>query len=229
MIAERMGPRSHTALALAAMLLLTGCLTIEENYAFKKDGSGTMEYVIDMSQLAEMMESLSGLSDGKGKKADEPTMDLGAEAAGLKKLSGVKKVKVKKEKDGYVQRLSFRFADLNALNSALNLIMPDSTERPTTFFIWDGNTLVRSNNQHALEMGEGMGAVEQADSSETEGLLKSMQYKYSFSFQEPIGSTAIADGVIKEEPDPMTVKLNTDWSVIMRDPAALDLRITLTR
>ncbi len=42
--------------AVASMLvLLVGCITIEENYTFKKDGSGSMEYVVDLSSFAELM------------------------------------------------------------------------------------------------------------------------------------------------------------------------------
>ncbi len=45
---------------LLFVLLMQGCLTIEENYTFKKDGSGTMEYVVDMSEMADLMKGLPG-------------------------------------------------------------------------------------------------------------------------------------------------------------------------
>jgi len=39
-------------LLLATFLVgLTGCITIEEQYSFKKNGSGTMTYVLDMREM----------------------------------------------------------------------------------------------------------------------------------------------------------------------------------
>ena len=64
--------------ALAA-LFFTGCITIEENYTFKKDGSGTMEYVLDMSEMGELIKSLEGAAgekDGKGSMGDMTAADL---------------------------------------------------------------------------------------------------------------------------------------------------------
>lgn len=216
--------------ALALLVLVSGCLTIEENYTFKKDGSGTMEYVIDLSALGELMKSMEDMSGTKDKSTDDGMgkMDLTDNVEQLKKLPGIKKVGVKKEKDGYVQRLHFAFKDLDALNAALNVLMPDSTGVQQRFFRWEGNTLVRTNNRHAEELGADM-SDDGSDSLDLGGILQSMQYKYSFAFANKIGGTEVVDGVTKESPGAKEVKLSTDWSVIMKDPKALDLRITLDK
>jgi hypothetical protein len=215
--------------ASALVLLLTGCLTIEENYTFKKNGSGTMEYVIDMSALAELMKSMQEMGDKSAKKDDGlGEMKMDGKADELKKLPGIKKVKLKQEKDGFVQRISFSFQDLDALNGALNVLMPDSTGKKENFFRWEGNTLVRTNNRHAEEMGSDMGD-EENDSLNMTGMLQSMQYKYSFAFANEVTGTDVVEGMNKETPSPKKVALNTDWSVIMKDPKALDLRITLDK
>lgn len=52
--------------AIGAIMLLSGCLTIEEHYTFKKDGSGTMEYVMDMSEIGSMMDALGSSDQGEG-------------------------------------------------------------------------------------------------------------------------------------------------------------------
>ncbi|MFT3886028.1 MAG: hypothetical protein QM724_11525 [Flavobacteriales bacterium] len=211
---------------LALIVLFTGCLTIEENYTFKKDGSGTMEYVIDLSAMAEFMKSM-----GDGKAKEESGMDgmrMNGKADQLKAVPGVKKVKLKTEADGYLQRISFDFKDITALNAALNVLMPDSTGRQQEFFHWEGNTLVRANNAHAMDIGNDMGD----DGNGTDSLsviLQSMQYKYSFAFAKEVAGTEQAEGMVKETPDAKKVKLSTDWSVIMKDPKALDLRITLNK
>jgi hypothetical protein len=201
---------------LGGLLLLSGCLTIEENYTFKKDGSGTMEYVVDLSEMADLMKGLPGGKDGAKSKDDGVgAMDLNDNLAKLKSLPGISKVKLKKEKDGYVQRLSFRFKDIAALNGALNQLMPDSTNAAQEFFRWEGSTLVRTNNKHAQELGGDMGG-ETGDSTDMTGLLQTMHYNYSFKFAKEIGATGTK-----------AIKLTTDWSVITKDPKALDLRIEL--
>jgi hypothetical protein len=209
-------------------ILLGGCLTIEEHYTFRSDGSGTMEYVVDVSEMMEIMQGLESMGDGKDKD-DGSTMDMTEEMTELKKLEGIKKVKVRKEKDGYLQRLSFRFNDIEALNRALNVLMPDSSGVQSRFFHWEEGTLVRTNNRHALEMGSDMADEDPSDSLDANAILQSMKYKYSFTFADEIAGTMVAEGVNEEVPGPKQVNMETDWSVIMRDPKALDLRITLMR
>ncbi|MEO8734892.1 MAG: hypothetical protein ABI373_11225 [Flavobacteriales bacterium] len=217
---------------LSLVLLLCGCITIEENYTFKKNGSGTMEYVVDMSAMQDMMKSLDQASKDKTKDqdqdADSPTaMGMEKKATQLEAIDGIKKVKLKKEQDGYIQRMSFSFTDLATLNKALNVLMPDSSGVEQTFFHWEGNTLVRTNNQHAEEMAADAG--NDSDTTDLSGVLQSMHYKYSFKFKQDVDSTKLADGMVKETPNARTLLLSTDWSVIMKDPKALDLRITLDK
>lgn len=216
----RLPRASRPWILLVLLLSITGCLTIEENYTFKSDGSGTMEYVVDMSPMAEIMK---GFSEGKA----EP-MESGAKEklVQLKAVPGVKKVKLKREKEGYVERISFAFADMAALNGALNVLMPDSTGVHQTFFTWEGNTLVRANNRYAEGLGSEMVGTDssQADIAE---MLKSMHYKYNFKFAKDIVDADLAEGVLREAPGARELQLHTDWSVIMKDPKALDLRITL--
>jgi hypothetical protein len=223
----------------AAILLVTlsGCLTIEENYTFKKDGSGTMEYVVDMTEMGEMMKTIGemGAEEGSATPDELGTLDMKEELAALKKIPGIKRVKLD-EKKKWIQRVNFKFKDITALNAALNILMPDSTGQPYEFFRWEGNTLVRTNNRHAYEVGAGM-AKEDAKTEraeEEEGMdmgafLEAMKYKYSFKFANDVSSTQQVEAMKKETPDSRLLKLETDWSVISKDPQALDLRIVLDR
>lgn len=224
---------------LAISIGLTGCLTIEENYTFKKNGGGTMEYVIDLSELGEMMKSFSEMGEDGGEKKDEGlgTMDMNEEVAALKSIPGISKVKLDTKKD-WVQRLKFSFKDITALNAALNVLMPDSSGQPHTFFAWEGGTLVRTNNHHAYEIGAGMAKGDGADeeSGEEGGeeldmstMLASMKYKYSFKFAQPVGHTSAAEGMLVEPQGTKELALSTDFAVISKDPKALDLRLELVK
>ncbi len=211
---------------LSLLLVLQGCITIEENYTFKKDGSGAMEYVVDMSELADLMNGLPGAKDkgdGMGK------LDLIENIAKLKAITGISKVKVKKEKDGFIQRLSFRFTDVAALNGALNEIISDSTGTgPKEFFRWDGSTLVARTKGRTKGMGNSMGGGSE-DSTGAEGMLKMMKYKFDVRFAEEIADVQAAEGMVKEPDGPKRMKLSTDWSVLDQDSTALDMRFTLKK
>ena len=226
---------SPRAGVIALLVLFTGCLTIEEHYTFKRDGSGTMTYVVDLSEMGEMMKSLEGMSEAAGETdgSEKPEMmELEEEATALKAISGISKVKVSTKKE-WIRSVTFAFKDLNALNEGLNTLMPDSTGLKHTFFTWEGNTLVRTSNRFANELGASMGEAGSGEEGE-EGmdmgmLLGTMKYKYSFKFADAIGTTTSAEGVNKEEVSAREVKLDTDWGVIAKDQHALDLRIQLNK
>ena len=230
-------PRLRTIAVVAVVFALTGCLTIEENYTFKQNGSGTMEYVIDLSELGEMMKSVNAAAGEDGD--DLGTMDMGDEVAALKGIPGISKVKLDTKKE-WVQRLKFSFKDVTALNAALNVLMPDSSGQPHAFFQWEDGTLVRTNNRHAYEIGSSMAKGDEGDESGEAGegedggmdissLLESMKYKYSFKFAQSMGEMQTAPGVVVEPRGTKEVAMSTDFGVISKDPKALDLRIPLKK
>ncbi len=233
----------RTLILPVLLVLFTGCLTIEENYTFKKNGSGSMEYVVDMSEIGELMKTLGEMSEVEGGEEmpdDIGSLDMEDELKALKAIPGIKKVKLDAKKK-WVQRLKFNFADIDALNRALNVLMADSSGMQHTFFTWDGSTLVRTNNRHAYELGAGMAAggsggedqegndPTMTETADMEAFLGSMKYKYSFKFAEEIGGTETAEGINKETVGTKEIKFDTDWAVISTNEKALDLRIKLDR
>ncbi len=208
------------------MAMVSGCLTIEENYTFKKDGSGTMEYVVDMTELGKIMESFKDLGDGAGKGTS--SMDLGEEVARLKTLPGISKVKLDNKKE-WVQRISFAFKDVAALNMALNQLMKDSTGVQKEFFRWEGNTLVRTNNDHARQLGKGMAGEEDGEGVDLAAMLSSMKYRYQFKFAQKVSEIKTSERVQPAHSKPKLFSMETDFGVIAEEPGALDLRITLDR
>ncbi|MBP6313615.1 MAG: hypothetical protein KA408_15175 [Flavobacteriales bacterium] len=225
-------------LAVILLMFFTGCLTIEENYVFKKDGSGTMEYVVDLSEMGELMKSFEDASKdgGEGGASDLSTMDMEEEVAALQKIPGIQKVKVNKKVE-WVQRVSFKFKDLVALNAALNVLMPDSSGTTTEFFKWEGNDLVRINNDHAYELGAGMAEsanegeeqAEEGSDMDMSAMLETMKYKFSFKFAQPLGTVVSAPEVTAERPGTKEFRMETDFGIIGKDRKALDLRFPLNK
>lgn len=231
-------PRVHHILLFTGLLFFTGCLTIEEHYTFKKDGSGTMRYVVDISELGGLMEGFAA-QEGVGKDQDQGMgmMDMETRLEVLRKLPGISKVKLDTKRK-WVQELNFSFKDVAALNGALNELLRDSSGVHHEFFRWEGDTLVRTNNRHARELGAGMangdGDGEEAGSDEEDGMdmsgmLEAMKYKYSFKFARTIVSSNISEGMKKQQAGAKELGLDTDFATIARDGDALDLRIVLGR
>lgn len=207
---------------MSLVLLLHGCLTIEENYVFKKDGSGTMEYVFDASEMGKLLKGFPGSEDDKDGPKEN---DLGAKLGALRTIPGIDKVKYKKEQEGWVQRMSFRFADITALNAALNELVPDSSAAaPHEYFRWEGSTLVRTTGYETGDMSSMGGSGDSATA-----ILKQMRYTFDLRFADELGEVSVAEGMTKEPDGTKRVKLGTDWSVIKDDPSALDMRITLKK
>ena len=136
-----------------------------------------------------------------------------------------------------MQRVSFKFKDLVALNAALNVLMKDSSGTTTEFFKWEGNGTGADNNDHAYELGAGMVASENEGEEKSEedkgmdmsAMLETMKYKYSFKFAGTLGSVASASEVKAERPSTKEFRMETDFGVISKDRKALDLRFPLNK
>lgn len=219
---------------LLLLVLFSGCLTIEEQYTFRKNGSGSMTYVVDLSELGELLESFGDGANTDAAGNGPGMMDMSEQVAKLSALPGIRKVKLNTKKK-WVQRISFDFADVSALNRALNELMRDSSGVAHEFFRWEGSTLVRTNNRHAHELGAAFAKNEQEPQEDTgegldmSGMLESMNYKYSFKFASGVEVQGVAQGVELERVSKKEIKLATDFAVIARDPKAIDLSFSLSR
>ncbi len=227
--------RSHLSI-LCLVVGLTGCITIEEQYSFKKNGSGTMTYVLDMSEMGEMLKSFGG-DEKDDSDGVEGRMDVSGHADALKQIQGISKVKLDTKKE-WVQKLSFHFADIAALNRALNTIMPDSADVAHEFFRWEDGTLVRTTNNYVHDISKTMAEETPADEPDAEeedggfdlsSMLGMMKYKYTFKFQKSIDRTDASSAMAMDKPGSKEVSLSTDWAAIAKDPRALDLRIVLNK
>ncbi|MFZ1688047.1 MAG: hypothetical protein WAU70_11525 [Flavobacteriales bacterium] len=224
--------RSFVALC-GLCTLLASCITIRENYSFKRDGSGAMEFVVDASEMGKMLKEM-GMDPGDAEKSGNGDgMKLTDKVDALKALPGISKVK-QKEKD-FVESVIFNFESIEALNAALNVLMPDSASPEHRFFSWEGSTLVRTGNSLTSEMSEGSGLFGasggEGEDSEAKAmeLSKSMKYEINFVFMDDIHATEFAPGIERSSTDKKQLTAKTDWSVLTADAHALDMRIDLSK
>ena len=215
------------SLALICLLLtlLPSCLTLSETYEFKKNGSGSMTYLIDMAELANILKiAEENNEDSTGNMAAQFSFKEVADT--LSSFDGISHVNVIDDREKYHFGISFRFKSIDVLNQALNYVLITNPEgKEHVFFKMEGNTITRTNfmNKEALNS--------QLDGSEISpqsiSLMESMVYKMNFSFSKPVKvvySSAEAEMGGKKNRE---VKLETTFKTLMDDVSALNTSIVL--
>jgi hypothetical protein len=212
-------------LLLSGILMLSGCITVEEHYTFKKNGSGSMEYVVDMSALAEMMEAFEDMGSGEdGGESTDDKLELVKDLDELESLDGISKVHLTDEK--LVSRVSFRFDGIESLNKALNVLMPDSTGAEHTFFTMDGHTIKRIHNNRS-ELGNDMADKdEEVDSTE---MLRSMKYRIFVKGSPAVQVSGYGDEVAVTRESKKQVTMEADFKMLDENPSALNVQFDLSK
>lgn len=211
---------------VALVATLTGCITIEEHYTFKKNGSGTMEYVVDLSAIGEMMEAFDDLGgdDPSEEGAGDDKLELVKDLDELSNIEGIKKVKVVDE--DMISRISFAFDGIESLNKALNVIMPDSTGAEHTFFTMDGSVIKRHHN-HRSELGNDMG--EDDGEVKSAEMLESMKYRVFVKGSPAVQLSGAGSEVAVTRKSKKEVELEADFKILGDDPEALDIQLDLRK
>lgn len=218
-------------LIAAAACLFSGCIVVEENYTFKKNGGGSMQYVIDMHELMEQMGALMDMSGGEA--GEDPfagaAKGFKEQSEKLKSLIGVSNVKFEEDKKG-VYKIGFSFKNVKALNDALNKLM--GSDDPTAyhiFFVNDGKTIKRIHSGQA-NLGDLSSILgDEGDAESTKMMYQSMKYKLNFKFASDVQAvyTGIEaeDGVVS---DGKSLNLSTTFSEVMeKGPATLSMTAVL--
>ena len=102
--------------ALFSLLILAGCFDMTEEITLEKNGSGVYKGKIDISKAIETLRSFMPEDSLKNSKGLDT---VGSIWKGIDSVPGITEFKESKEGD-YVYTVRFRFANMTALNAALN-------------------------------------------------------------------------------------------------------------
>ncbi|AFM05997.1 hypothetical protein Fleli_3683 [Bernardetia litoralis DSM 6794] len=113
---------SLTIIAILA-ISLTSCFDLKEEVTINSDGSGSFIQTIDMGnnpmmQMALSMQSDSAKNEKKGMNKMDSTLEK--TKAKLSKVEGISNVKTASATEGMKYTVMYDFADIDALNRALN-------------------------------------------------------------------------------------------------------------
>lgn len=118
-------------LVLGLACLLTSCFEIREEIDIKKNGAGTYALVVDMSQSKAMIDMAMSMADTKSRM---PLQEMDSSflrgVARFGNMEGISNAKPVNNRQDYIFGMQFDFANIEALNRALNDVNRDSTNGP---------------------------------------------------------------------------------------------------
>lgn len=205
-------------------IIASSCLTFEESYSFNKDGSGTMEYTIDMSEISSMIKMAQAM-DTTG-EVQEITLEDKIDK--IKDINGITGVMDQSDSEKGILKLSFDFKDLDVLNEALIYVLNDGNA-PAGFkyFTREGKTIHR--RYHAAQNGlpglDELGDDENA--AQAMAMINSMEYTVNLNFVRPVAVVYATAEVDIEGAGSKSVSLNTNFKDILEDSENLGMSVVL--
>jgi hypothetical protein len=113
-------------IVLTISIFCSSCFQIEEVIRFKEKESGTVEYMIDLSSMMDMVKMLGQMSDSaKSETPEASTMlanSFGEVKTQLEKIAGISNVVQVDDTDNSRFGIRADFANIKALNTALSLL-----------------------------------------------------------------------------------------------------------
>ncbi len=188
-------------ISFAYLWVLNSCITIEENYSFKKNGSGTMEYKMDMGKMMEQMGQLMDMSQMEGGNPLGKSASFKEVEEKLKGINGISGIKVTEDNKKYIYGISYKFKSLDALNEAMNLVMLNKTKGDADFFTFvrkEGNRYFYQNSQSSGAMQDISGMF--GGEMDSEYAMSSLEsFKYNVTMNLPSEVNAVYSGLSGDE------------------------------
>ncbi len=203
---------------------LVSCITFEESYYLKKDGSGSFEFKVDMSQLITMMKAFEGMEEQTDEKATD-AIDFDKEVEKLKAIEGITNVKVMEDEEKGLFSMSFDFKDYEALNKAHHEAL-DSTGGYHDVLSKKGNKIIFKQ----ITPGD---LAKQADASEEDslsammgaGMLSQFEYKVNFTLEEEATNVSTAAMNNYTTSNKKSFQLNATVQEIVDEPGLMDVEM----
>ena len=191
----------------ASLLLLTSCITIFEKYKINADGSGTLEYIIDMSEMYEMMAAFSDSTEEMDMSGFDESMR--ETLPGLKNLSGISNIELTGNPTKFIAGVKFDFNNFDALNKAMAILFmnEEKSEDKTKYVEIKGKNFTRFGLTSKEFNKEALLGSEELDEETMKTLLESMKYKISVEFEKPVKKvTSMA--VLTQEKNSVLIETN---------------------
>lgn len=190
--------------SVGLLLIANSCITVEETYTFKKNGSGSMTYKIDMGKMMEQMAGLMDMSQMDGGNPLGNSANFDQFVPKLKALKGISGVKATQDNKKYIYAVSFKFKNIDALNDAMNVLTLDKQRGDSeyfTFFKKNGKQIEYKTTQTTGVMQDINGMFGEGEDSEMADQLGSAMegIKHVLTINLPAEAGAVYAGSDKKE------------------------------
>ncbi|MEL6593304.1 MAG: hypothetical protein AAFQ68_24615, partial [Bacteroidota bacterium] len=167
---------------LLASLSLTSCLTITESYYFAKDGSGNMQFLVDLSQMSGIL----NYADQEQQSSSVEDLSFVEIVKQLKQIDGIYEVALLDDPSIYQWGVSYEFANTVALNKALNvLLMKKGNQSFHPFVEYHGQQFVSQHRFDKFQVRDRLSDDERF-APLVEEAMKKMDYHIQYEFARPI-------------------------------------------
>lgn len=203
-------------LLLFLMVGASSCLDITEEYFFRKDGSGTATYVIDMSEMMKFVnmfkDGVEGEEGGSELEGLQEIFGSTDHIDGLMDMPGISNVTNLSDPDKFTMGFAFEFDNVASLNQAmsensagemLSALGMGKSDKQSTFEI-KGK---KFNRDHAVDeiSPEDMG--EEAENLEMASMLfQEANYTIRYSFDRNIKKASNKNGFISSDGKTLTLQ-----------------------
>lgn len=207
------------AIAIFLAFALSSCLTIEDHYTLKANGSGTMKSIYDMSEMKGLMQMAMSESE-EGNPMDE--INFEDIAVGLRGMDGISNVSAVDDKEAYIFEVQFDFDNMEALNTALVALGRESNEeslsQPSKNTFSNKFKLPSALPLNDL-LGEGGEEMEQAKM-----FLGQIKYKIFLDLQKPAQAIYADENALVsfEDKAGKKIQISTNFAELMKNSAVLD-------
>ena len=208
--------------ALLCLLIFSGCFDMTEEITVNKNGSGTYKGKIDIRKTVETLRSFMPEDSLKNNKGLDT---VGSIWKGIDSIPGITEFKEGKEAD-YVYTVSFRFANMTALNAALNKNKSDkSKERYKDLFAFSPGSFSRKDS--TFDMAESMKGADSENMSDSakeamsmiKAFMGDMKVTEIYHFPGKVSSYTNKGAILSPDGKTLTLSVN----VMDDDPKARSL------
>ncbi len=196
--------------AFVSMFMFTGCIDFLEEITYHRNGSGTYQFTVDMSQMKSLLDGLGG-DDSESSAKEDPMKDIGSKfdelENKLKKVQGISHFKSINDTSTFIFGFTFDFKNAEALNNALHE-QDEKLAASTQLFTGSKRLFKRFNKGSMAEAMKDELAGDNAkdeDMAMVKSMFEDMKLRTVYHFDRRIKSSSNVNSMISADKKNLTI------------------------
>ena len=194
--------------AFVSLFMFTGCIDFLEEITYHRNGSGSYQFTVDMSEMKSLLDGMGG-DDSKDK--EDPMKDMGKKFGELQtkieKVPGISHFKNINDTSTFVFGFSFDFKNAEALNQALHE-QDEKLAASTKLFSGSKRLFTRFNKGSMAESMKDELAGDDAkeeDMAMVKSMFEDMKLRTVYHFDRRVKSSSNENSMISADKKKVTL------------------------